>query len=424
MHKILKKYENPGMHQQLDIVWEKAKGCYVFTKKKKILDFTSTIFVSNIGHGNTNLIKSIKSVLNLPLIHTYNYQNKFRIADIKKLIIFSENKFDKAYLLSGGSETTEAALKLMRIYGISKKKKPGIISLKGNWHGRTMGAEHMAGNDTGKKWIGYNDKFVYHLDFPYQKVLKSKKVTGKSFFLNSLLKLKKLDFKKDISGFILEAFQGWGAITYPVDYVKQVQNFCRKNDILLTIDEMQSGFGRTGKKFCYQNYNISPDIICCGKGMGSGFPLSGLLGKKKVFKNIIPGSMSSTHSANPMACAAGIATINEIQRLNLVDKSKNNGQFLRQELNKLKINFENLIEEINCIGVIAAIIFKNSKEINGTKIANFVSKECLKNGLLVVMTGRESIKLGPPLIVSKSQIKTAVKIIFKSIKTAEKKCKF
>ena len=287
-----------------------------------------------------------------------------------------------------------------------------------------MGAEHMAGNDTGKKWIGYNDKFVYHLDFPYQKVLKSKKVTGKSFFLNSLLKLKKLDFKKDISGFILEAFQGWGAITYPVDYVKQVQNFCRKNDILLTIDEMQSGFGRTGKKFCYQNYNISPDIICCGKGMGSGFPLSGLLGKKKVFKNIIPGSMSSTHSANPMACAAGIATINEIQRLNLVDKSKNNGQFLRQELNKLKINFENLIEEINCIGLIAAIIFKNSKEINGTKIANFVSKECLKNGLLVVMTGRESIKLGPPLIVSKSQIKTAVKIIFKSIKTAEKKCKF
>ena len=396
----------------------------MYLLKKKILDFTSTIFVSNIGHGNTNLIKSIKSVLNLPLIHTYNYQNKFRIAYIKKLIKFSENKFDKAYLLSGGSETTEAALKLMRIYGISKKKKPGIISLKGNWHGRTMGAEHMAGNDTGKKWIGYNDKFVYHLDFPYQKVLKSKKVTGKSFFLNSLLKLKKLNFKKDISGFILEAFQGWGAITYPVDYVKQVQNFCRKNDILLTIDEMQSGFGRTGKKFCYQNYNISPDIICCGKGMGSGFPLSGLLGKKKVFKNIIPGSMSSTHSANPIACAAGIATINEIQRLNLVDKSKNNGQFLRQELNKLKINFENLIEEINCIGLIAAIIFKNSKEINGTKIANFVSKECLKNGLLVVMTGRESIKLGPPLIVSKSQIKTAAKIIFKSIKTAEKKCKF
>ena len=402
----------------------KPRVAMYLLRKKKILDFTSTIFVSNIGHGNTNLIKSIKSVLNLPLIHTYNYQNKFRIAYIKKLIKFSENKFDKAYLLSGGSETTEAALKLMRIYGISKKKKPGIISLKGNWHGRTMGAEHMAGNDTGKKWIGYNDKFVYHLDFPYQKVLKSKKVTGKSFFLNSLLKLKKLDFKKDISGFILEAFQGWGAITYPVDYVKQVQNFCRKNDILLTIDEMQSGFGRTGKKFCYQNYNISPDIICCGKGMGSGFPLSGLLGKKKVFKNIIPGSMSSTHSANPMACAAGVATINEIQRLNLVDKSKNNGQFLRQELNKLKINFENLIEEINCIGLIAAIIFKNSKEINGTKIANFVSKECLKNGLLVVMTGRESIKLGPPLIVSKSQIKTAVKIIFKSIKTAEKKCKF
>jgi len=422
INKILKKYENPGMHNQLDVVWEKAKGCFVYDKnKKKILDFTSTIFVSNIGHGNKNLIKSIKKVLNLPLLHTYNYQHRFRIEYIKKLIKFADNKFDKVYLLSGGSETTEAALKLMRIYAINNNKKPGIISLKGNWHGRTMGAEHMCGNDTGKKWIGYKDKYIYHLDFPYKDVLNKKKNNGKFFFKESLKKIKHLNFKKDLSGFILEAFQGWGAIMYPMDYIKAISDFCKKNKILLTIDEMQSGFGRTGKKFCFQNYQIKPDIICCGKGMGSGFPISGLLAKNKVFKNIKPGSMSSTHSANPMACAAGMATIDEINRLKLVSKSNENGKYFHKILNDLKDKYPNFIKEVNGKGLIAGLIFYNTKNINGTKLSNFISAQCLKRGLLVVMTGRESIKLGPPLTITKKQLRIGINIIEKSLNFAIKK---
>ena len=422
INSILKRHENPGMHSNMNVTWKKAIGCYVYdANDKKYLDFTSTIFVTNIGHSNKKLIESIKDVLNTSLLHTYNYPHKYRINYIKKLIKFANNKFDKAFLLSGGSETTEAALKLMRLYGKRNKKKPIIISLKGNWHGRTMGAEHMAGNETGKEWIGYKDKYIYYLDFPYEEELQKKNLSGKNFFINSLKKIKHLNYKTEISGFILEAFQGWGAIMYPLDYVKEVSKFCKINNILLTIDEMQSGFGRTGKKFCYENYDINPDIICCGKGMGSGFPLSGLLGKNKVFKNILPGSMSSTHSANPMACAAGIATINEIKRLGLIKKSLNNGTYFHKILNNLKDSYPKYIKKINGKGLIAAIIFHNNKKINGTKLSNFISRECLKKGLLVVTTGRESIKLGPPLIISKKQLSTGVKIIKGCMEIVDKK---
>ena len=166
--------------------------------------------------------KKISEVLDIPLLHTYNYQHKYRVEYIKKLIKFTNYNFDKVYLLSGGSETTEAALKLMRIFGKENKLKPIIISLKGNWHGRTMGSEHMAGNESGKDWIGYRDKYIYHLDFQYSENLKKNKLSEKQFFLHSLKKIKHLNFKKDISGLILEAFQGWGAIMYPKDYVKEV----------------------------------------------------------------------------------------------------------------------------------------------------------------------------------------------------------
>ena len=211
---------------------------------------------------------------------------------------------------------------------------------------------------------------------------------------------------------------------YPKDYVKEVSKFCKKNNILFTIDEMQSGFGRTGKKFCYEHYEVNPDIICCGKGMGSGFPISGLLAKNKAFKNILPGSMSSTHSGNPMACAAGIATIDEINRLKLVKKSFQNGKYFHELLNKLMEEYPEFIKEINGKGLIAAIIFYKNKKIDGVKLANYMSEHLLKQNLIVVKTGRESIKLGPPLIITRSQIKNGVNQIRKSLDISIKKNKF
>ena len=174
-------------------------------------------------------------------------------------------------MTSAGTEATETALKLARIYGSSiNKKKLGVISIKGNWHGRTLGSQMLSGKNKDSSWVGYYDKYMNQIEFPYPWVNGSEK---KNFFINSLKRVykKNYSFKKKISMIILETFQGWGAIFYPKIYVKEIEKFCKKNNILLCFDEMQSGFARTGKKFGYHHYDVNPDMICCGKGMGSGF---------------------------------------------------------------------------------------------------------------------------------------------------------
>ena len=184
--------------------------------------------------------------------------------------------------MSAGTEATEAAFKLMRMYGQKRKKrKLGIVCFDGNWHGRTMASQMMSGNIQQKKWIGFHDKDIHHIPFPYPWLIKDS--NEEEFLKLSIRNLKKkLDLKKDVCGFMLETFQGWGALFYPKKYVKLLSKICKENDILLTFDEMQSGFGRTGKNFGFQHYGIIPDLICCGKGMGGGVALSGVIGKKKI----------------------------------------------------------------------------------------------------------------------------------------------
>ena len=415
------KYEIPTVTPKTLTYWKKAKGIYVWDFfNKKLIDFTSTIFVSNIGHSNKNFIKEVGKTLNSQPSHTYNYYHSNRLKYSRDLIKFINNKkLNKCYLLSSGSEATEASLKLMRLYGTKLKKnkdKKGIIALKGNWHGRTMGAQMMSGKNKQSAWIGYHDKNIYHLEFPNPWEVNEK--NAEKFFYQSLKKTfkKKFIFKKKICGFILEAFQGWGALFYPLNYIKAIKKFCKKNKIIITIDEMQSGFGRTGYKFLHEYYNLNPDIMCCGKAMGSGIPISGVISNSKIFNLPEEGDMSSTHSANPIACSAGLATLNEIKNKKLVLKSKKLGNFFEKELNKLKYKFPGLIKHISCKGLIAAIIFNDFKGTKKSKIADRICLDCYRNGLLVVNTGRESIKLAPPLIIKQSDLISAIKTLSKSIK--------
>ncbi len=409
--KKINKFEPKGFFPQLDVFWKKAEGVYVYDKRnKKYLDFTSTIFVSNIGHSNSTLIKYLKSALNSKIIHSYNFPNPFREKYVKKLLKFYGKKNKKVFLLSGGSETLECAIKLMRLYGQKiNKDKNGIITLEGNWHGRTMGSQLLSSDKMGKKWIGFKDPNIHHLSFPYPWEVNEK--NGEYFFNKSLKKLN-INFKKKITGIILETFQGWGSLFYPKSFVKAVEKFCKKNDILLVFDEMQSGFGRTGEKFGFHHYKVSPNLVCCGKGMGSGYPLSGIIGDSKVLDLAPVGSLSSTHSANPLACAAGLATLEELNKKNLIKKSKILGEIMFSKLNELKKQFPMHIKHISCKGLIAAIIFKNENESNqGTILANKVCEKSLYEGLILVKTGRNSIKIGPPLIINKKQLIEGLNII-------------
>ena len=416
----LGRYESRSMHGQPPLVWDHAQDFNIYDAcGNRFIDFASTIFVANVGHANPHVLAAVKNILDRPLVHNYAYATKIRAEYYRQLVEFAGANFGKAFLMSAGTEATEAAVKLMRLAARQKKKRrPVILSFLGNWHGRTMGAQMLSSNEHQKEWIGYQDPNNLYLPFPYPWSLNGK--SGAEYFLDSfqeLLRREQLDPRRDIAGFMLETFQGWAAAFYPVDFVQAVRKICDENDILLCFDEMQSGFARTGRAFGYEHYDVTADLLCCGKGMGGGFPISGVIGRSEIMDLPEIGDMSSTHSANPTVCAAGLAVLEEIKSKGLIQKATQQGNLLHTALNHLKDEFPEQISHVLGIGMIAALHFNHEGKPLCT-FASRVAEECLRRGLLVVHTGRESIKIGPPLTIPDDALLEGVSVLREAIQGA------
>ena len=414
----LDRCESRSMHGQLPLVWDCAQDTTVFDiAGNRWIDFTSTIFVANVGHANPRVVAAMRAVLDEPLLSCYAYPCKKRIEYLERLIKFAGRPFEKAFLLSAGTEATEAALKLMRMYGQKHgKRRRGIVCIGGNWHGRTLGAQMMSSNSVQREWIGFQDADIHHIPFPYPWVLNGK--NPEDFLAVALEKLEVLgiDIAQDLCGFMLETFQGWGAIFYPKEFVKAIEKVCQTNRILLAFDEMQAGFGRTGKRFGFQHYGVLPDLIACGKGMGGGVPLSGVLGRTEVLDLPDVGNMSSTHSANPLVCAAGLAVIEELEQRDLVGEAERKGKLLFRELRALQRRFPERVSSVQGTGLIAAVIFRSPR--TGVPDVVFPSKiavRCMQKGLLVVHTGRESIKIGPPLTITDDALLEGLGVLIEAV---------
>jgi 4-aminobutyrate aminotransferase / (S)-3-amino-2-methylpropionate transaminase / 5-aminovalerate transaminase len=415
----LDNYESRSMQGTVPLVWEHAQGFNIFDQKgNKWIDFTSTIFVANIGHSNPRLVKAIREVLDNNLVHHFTYPSQLRAQYYEKLIQFTDGEFDKAFLLSGGTEATEAALKLMRMNGQRiGKKRLGVICMEGSFHGRTLGAQLLGGIKAQKEWIGFNDEDIFHIGFPYPWVLEEG-ASPEEFLKNELTKLEDsgVCLETDVCGVMLETFQGWPSLFYPKEFIKAMEAFCWEKKILLAMDEVQAGFGRTGTKFGYQHYDIHPDLICCGKGMGSGVALSGVLGKREIMDIPDVGMMSSTHSANPIACAGGLATLEEILENDLVEEARRKGVLLHDGLNSLKEKNPERIPYIFGKGLIASVLFKNPETGEADPaFASRVSESCMQKGLLVVHTGREAVKIGPPLTISDDALLEGLDVLDEAI---------
>ena len=419
----LDKYESRSMHGQMPIVWDHAEDFQVSDKYGNTwIDFTSTIFVANAGHANPKICEALKRIIDHKLLHSYTYYTEIRRDYIKKLIGFTSPQFEKAFLLSSGTEATECALKLMRMQAkVSGKRKPVIVSFEESMHGRTLGAQMMGGTPAAREWIGYEDPNIHRLQFPYPWKMKDengRKVSGEALFSTHIeqLKQKGINPETDICGFILESYIGWGAVFFPVDYVIALEKFAHEQDILVTFDEIQAGFGRTGTLFAYQHYGVEPDIICCGKGISSSLPLSAVLGSQKIMDLPEIGSMSSTHSANPLSCAAGLANIEYLESHNLVSEAERKGKILFNGLDKIHKRFPERIAEIMGKGLLAALLFKDPKSgVPDSLSASLICEKAMQKGLLLVHTGRESIKIGPPLTISDEALIEGLNVLEDSI---------
>lgn len=428
LFKQLEKYESRSMHGQIPVLWDKAEGFQVYDGYGNCwIDFTSTIFVANSGHANKTVIAALAKALKKKLLHTYTFAHKGRAEFVKKLIDISPQQFEKAFLLSAGTEATECAIKLMRLNGQRHKaSKLGIISFLGSMHGRTMGAEMLRGDPAKSAWIGYLDPHIYHLPFPYPwDVLNKplpKNYDWQKRFERDIQKLKNkgVDFN-NLAGFMLESYLGWGAIFYPKMYLKALAEFAKKHNMLIAFDEIQGGFGRTGKLFVYQHYGIEPDLLCLGKAISGSLPLSAVIGPRRIMDLPDIGSMSSTHSANPLSCAAGLANLEYIETHKLIKESERKGKILHAYLNRIKRKFPKRVAYILGRGLIAGIIF--AEPATGKPDALFPNKVCekaMQKGLLLVHTGRESIKIGPPLVISDEALIEGLRVLDEVITEVEK----
>ncbi|MBL4615235.1 MAG: aminotransferase class III-fold pyridoxal phosphate-dependent enzyme [Magnetovibrio sp.] len=400
------RYESRSMHGQMPVVWGRAKDLQVFDHWGNIwIDFTSTIFVTNAGHANEKILNALRGVLDQELLHTYTYASKIRASFLEKLVNCAPASLGKAYLVSAGTEATEMVLKLIRLNAMkNKKRRPGIIAFDGSFHGRTMGAAQISGHDAQREWIGYDDPNIFRLQFPFgwDDKFNDLSVDGQVQFERDLeaLRARGIDLENDVGGIVFESYIGWAAAFYPKEYVQAWAAFAKTNGILLAFDEIQAGFGRTGTMFAYEHYDVEADLISCGKGLSSSLPLAAVIGRAEIMDLPDEGSMSSTHSANPMSCAAGLANLEVFEEMNLVEESKRKGKILKDIVKRLQKKYSDRIAQAPTQGMVTAILLCDpvTREADGLS-ASLICEAALRKGLILVHTGRESIKIGPPLTI-------------------------
>ncbi len=415
--KTLREFEARSMRGQLPVVWDHAQGINVFDAYgNKWLDFSSGVLITNAGHGHPEIVKAIVNQVSKPLLTTYCFPNQPRIDLVQKLVSIVPKKLNKVFLLSTGAEATECVLKLMRTYGkkVRSEAKNIIVSFTDAFHGRTLGSQQMGPLGTGRAWIKTLDREIVHVPFP-----DGFRNEDASFDLFEKT-LSKLKVNPDnVAGVISETYQGIGPNFMPKEYAQKLRQWCDTYNALLCFDEVQAGFGRCGTMWGFEYYEVVPDLFCMGKGFSSSLPISGVVGRADVMDMYGPNEMTSTHSANPICCAAALANINVIQKEKLVQNSAEVGKVLKSELESIKKEFADIIGFAPAKGLVGGLLMvkKGTKEPDYDLAWNIVY-ECYKKGLLLfapVGLGGGCVKIAPPLCITKDAVIEGCDVIRQAI---------
>lgn len=415
------KNEPWSMNNQLYAVWDKAVDYQIFDKWGNVwIDFSSGIFVTNTGHGNKEMVEALQKMIDKPLLNSYYYYLEERSLLSEQLVKMAPSYMDKAFLLTTGSETTECALKLCRIRGMKKSpRKTVMLSFLGGFHGKTLGAQTMAGKPASWKWIGDMDPNIYHLPCPTNAFESMDQIYdeewGRSVFKEHLDKLIEDGINPDtVAGAIFEPYQGWAALFYPIGYIKALREFLTEHDALLVADEVQAGFGRTGKLFGYEYYGVDVDIICCGKAVSGGLPLSAVLSSADILD--VDGSLNSTHGGSPLPVASALANLKYLEKEGLVEKAKKKEKIVREKFEELKKKFPDRVKAVHGFGLaFAAVIVKPGTEELDVELVDRIIERAFEKGLMSIRTMTGTIKIGPPLTIPDDALIEGMNIIIESM---------
>lgn len=388
-NEIVKLYEDYVIpnYTRHPIVQVKGEGVYVWDAEgRRYLDLFSGWAVSNLGHCHPKVVEAICKQASL-LQHAPNIYYTEPQGQLAMHI--SENSFGgQCFFCNSGAEANEAAIKLARIHS-SNKGRYKIITTNNSFHGRTLATVTATGQPKYQK--GFSplvEGFMYAT-------------------FNDLKEVEGLIDDKTCA-IMIETIQGEGGINIAThDFMKGLRDLCDKNSLLLILDEVQCGMGRTGKFFAYQHYGIEPDIMTLAKALGGGVSIGAMTAKKEVAKSLVPGSHASTFGGNPLACAAGVAVFEVIKEDGLLDNVNKMGLYARKQLDKLTNEFD-IIKEVRSLGLMIGIELK----IN----ASDTVKKCIEAGLLLNCTHEKVIRIMPQLNVKKEHLDEGFKILRSVIK--------
>ena len=370
-----------NLYQRFPVTIEKGQGSHVWDiNNKEYIDCMGGYGVALVGHRNERVVNAIKAQIDRILTVHSSFYNKTREEFLENLINVAPKGLSQVHLNNSGAESVEAAIKFARKFS----GKKGMVAMKGSYHGKSMGALSLT----------FNPKYRESFQPLVEKV---------SFSSYGNIDELRATVDKDTAFVILEPIQGESGIHVPPDgFLQDVRKLCDENKILLIFDEIQSGLGRTGSMWASNHWETVPDIMCVAKGIAGGVPMGVTLVRPDILSVMKKGEHSSTFGGNPLSCAAGTATIQALTQDGLIENAKNMGQKFRQGLEELKSKHK-IIREVRGKGLMIGVELKFE--------VKDILMEGIKNGLLLLYSGRNILRFLPPLVISEEDITKTLKIL-------------
>ena len=405
--------EPRALQGQPPVVWDRAEGFQVYDRWGNCwIDWSSGVLITNAGHGRREIVEAIREIIDKPLLATFAFASEVRARLVEKLASLYPDPLNKVLVLSTGSEAVENAIKFSRTYGVKVggRSKHVIVTFTGAFHGRTLGAQLAGGIPQLKEWIINLDPGFVQVPFPDGYYCEN---TSFDYFLESLEK-QGVD-PRNVAAVMLETYQGGSAAFAPVDYIRTLREWCTGHDALLIFDEVQAGFGRTGKFHAFEHYGVVPDLCTGGKGLSGSLPQSALVGRADVLDLHPPLSLTITHAGSPVPSAATLASIDLLLKENLTENSARLGRILDQRLRGMQERYEQIGFVAAGRGLVAGVacVKPGTKTPDGD-LAKDVVWRCMEKGVLMfapVGPGLATIKICPPLMINEEALNESLDVL-------------
>jgi 4-aminobutyrate aminotransferase/diaminobutyrate-pyruvate transaminase/4-aminobutyrate aminotransferase/(S)-3-amino-2-methylpropionate transaminase len=405
----LRRIEPVAMQGQPPVVWDRAEGFQVQDRwGNKWIDWSSGVLITNAGHGRKEIADAIARQAESHLLTNYCFPSEIRARMVERLASILPEPLKKVFLLTTGSETVECAIKLSRSWGVKNggKLKHVVVSYEHAFHGRTLGSQQAGGIPPLKEWIVNLDPGFVQIPFPDG--WRNRKTSFENF--EDQLRERGVE-PANVAGVIMETYQGGSAAFAPPEYMQALRRWCTGHKALLVLDEVQAGFGRTGTLWGWEHYGVVPDVACFGKGISGSLPISAVAGRADVMDLHPPNSMTSTHTGNPVCCAAALASIDLILNEDLAGNARRMGEILHRSLNDLKGRTRR-IGRVEGRGLVAGVscVRSGGTEPDGD-LAWRVVERSIEKGVLMfapVGYGGATIKICPPLVITEAALRDSL----------------